>query len=403
MASAASLAADWNDHRWWPVQAAPKSVVRVANPPDAALEMMVQSLAGLAAKAVNEGSGDELVWVATGNPNMEEWLARLGRSHPQVQNGGVYQPWELVDRYSRAGIVKGYILYRLDRSVGELNAHRPAMNCSVNVATSLAGLSNGVIVAEELQEQAQAHGLTLLLDVREKTQAWCFQTYQHQFNRRLLCTQDPRKPHARDLAIAQRAFTLYGSEEPIRAALEWLEPLSPILGWNGGDEFATTDLSSRFGHIQTASDWCMNLPVLMAGTEQFAIQAPRLKCIDPERIDWSDRRSAVSFIQTDGDNLQWMEGNFFLGNASYWGSPDRGKIPFGWSCCFAHLGQLVPQAVDYASGHPFDQRLFCGMGRRLLLPRPLRHGSDQPLGTARSAGHSDLGTNEADPEPHHWL
>jgi hypothetical protein len=32
------------------------------------------------------------------------------------------------------------------------------------------------------------------------------------------------------LAIAQRAFTVYGKAEPTPAAMKWLEPLSPILG-----------------------------------------------------------------------------------------------------------------------------------------------------------------------------
>src|SRR5262249_44516413 len=27
---------------------------------------------------------------------------------------------------------------------------------------------------------------------------------------------------------------------------------------------------------------------------------------------------------------------------------DRGKIPFGWSCCFAHLAQLCPPAIEHA-------------------------------------------------------
>jgi len=27
---------------------------------------------------------------------------------------------------------------------------------------------------------------------------------------------------------------------------------------------------------------------------------------------------------------------------------EPGKIPFGWSCCFAHLAQLCPEAIDYA-------------------------------------------------------
>ena len=172
---------------------------------------------------------------------------------------------------------------RLDRSQGEINAYRPGMDCSVNVATSLAGLLDGIIVAEELQAEAQAHGLHLLLDARDKTQLWCFQTYKDRFNRRMLCTQDPRKPHVRDLAIAHRAFTVYGDGEPTPAAMEWLEPLSPILGWNGGDEFATADLSTRYGHIQTATDWCINLPVLMAGSEN--LELPRPKRPDPGAIN----------------------------------------------------------------------------------------------------------------------
>ena len=343
--------AEPKEDRWWPVQALPEAVVRTANQeefpaPRIPLQMMVQSVAGLAAKAVNEGHGNELVWVDDGNASLEEWYVRLLAAHPGLKQPGVYGPWELVDRYVKRGIIKGYILYRLDKSPGESNVYRPGMDCSVNVATSLAGLLNGIVVDEGLEKAAQAHGLKLLLDVREKTQAWCFQTYRDQFNRRMLCTQDPRKPQVHDLAIAQKTFTVFGKNEPTLSAMAWLEPLSPILGWNGGDEFATTDLSTRYGQIQTATDWSMNLPVLMAGTEKLG--AARGKNLNPASIDWGDQRCAVSFVETDGDNVQWFERNFFKGSPSYWSNPDRGKIPFGWSCCFAHLIQLSPQAIDYA-------------------------------------------------------
>jgi hypothetical protein len=340
-----------NEDRWWPVQKLPKAVARTSNPPaspssQAALQMMVQSVAGLAAKAVNEGRGDEMVWVDSGNPDVEDWFARLLAAHPGLQPSGAFGAWELVDRYSKKRVIKGYILYRVDHSQGEINSYRAGMDCSVNVATSLAGVLDGIIVAEELEADARAHGLNLLLDARDKTQSWCFQTYKARFNRRMLCTQDPRKPNVRDLAIAQRAFTVYGDGEPTPAVMEWLEPLSPILGWNGGDEFATTDLSTRYGHIQTATDWCINLSVLMAGTEN--LDMPRLKSPDLRAIDWGDHRSGVSFIGTDGDNVQWFQGNFFRGNPSYWSNPERGKIPYGWSCCFAQLAQLCPQAIEYA-------------------------------------------------------
>src|SRR5436190_1825266 len=265
-----------------------------------------------------------MVWVDTGNADLEDWRRRMLAKHPEIERRGRFGIWASVDRYVKAGTIEGYILYRSDNSLGDLNSHRAGMNCSVNVATSLAGLLNGVIVNEELQEMAEAHGLKLLFDARDKSQQWCFQTYKDQFSRRMVCTQDPKKPHVRDLAIAQKALTIYGKEEPTRFAMDWLDPLSPILGWNGGDEFECTDLSTRYGHIQTATDWCMNLPVLMAGAESYPL--PEIKTFDPPEINWSDQRSAVSFLGTGGDNVQWFEGNFFR-HPSYWADPARGKIP----------------------------------------------------------------------------
>ncbi len=336
--------------RWWPTQALPKAVVRTSNQqqfpePRAALQMMVQSVAGLAAKAANEGRGDELVWVNNGGGDIEKWYERLLARHSELATPGIFEPWTLVDRYAKQGIIKGYILYRSDKSKGQNHSDRSGIDCSANVATSLAGLLDSIIVEESLEKEAKAHGLTLLADVREKTQRWCFETYKERFNRRMLCFQDPRIPHVRDLAIAHKVFTAYGSDEPTSIAMTWLQPLSPILGWNCGDEFANTALSTSYGHIQTATDWSLNLPVLMAESEKQSF--PKATSFDPKTIDWNDSRSAVTFIDTDGDNVQWLEGNFFS-NESYWGNPERGKIPFGWSCCFDHLAQLCPQAIEYA-------------------------------------------------------
>ena len=351
-ASYADDAAPSGEARWWPVQKMPKALILLEQndfpPPRVSYEMVAQSVAGLAAKAVNEGQGDELVWIGTGSAKDQAWLARLLVRHADVEMRGVVGLWNLIDRYAKKGIIKGYILYKSDDSEGEINQHRSGMNCSVNVATSLAGLLDGIIVDEKIEAQAKAHGLTNLMDVRDKTQAWCFENYRDQFNSRMVVTQDPRKPHVRDLAIAQMAFVTYGYDEPTPAVMKWLTPLSPILGWNGGDEFKTTEMSTRWGHIQTATDWCSNLPVLMAGTERA--EQPKVPSVDPQAFDWNDQRSAVSFVSTDGDNVQWFQGNFFRGGdgASYWGNPERGKIPFGWSCCFSQLAQLCPEIIDYA-------------------------------------------------------
>jgi hypothetical protein len=64
--------------------------------------------------------------------------------------------------------------------------------------------------------------------------------------------------------------------------------------------------------------------------------------------------------------VDWSECDFFRARNSrnYWANPDRGKIPFGWSCCFAHLAQLCPEAIDYAAAtqSPNDSFIEAGGG-----------------------------------------
>src|SRR5690349_19835372 len=92
--------------RWWPEQALPKTVIRTGSQhdfasPKLAHQMMVQSVAGLAAKAVNEGRGNELVWVDNGNADLDEWFARWRAAHPNVAQGEKFTPWELVDHFQK--------------------------------------------------------------------------------------------------------------------------------------------------------------------------------------------------------------------------------------------------------------------------------------------------------------
>lgn len=309
--------------------------------------MLAQSLAGLAAAAVNEGRFSELVWVESDNPSVSRWGACFLAAHPEVRDRGEVDLWSLAATLQREKIVDGYILYRADVSTEQAGRkYRPGMDLSVNVATSLAPILRGVLIGEQLEAEAKRRGLKRLLDARDKTQRWCFENYRERFRRDMLCTQDPRKPHARDYAIAQGAFTVYGPDNLVAELMRWLEPLSPILGWNGGDEFRTTRLATVHGHFQTCTDWVQNLPVLMAGASET--RSPRLRAFDPTQIDWSDRRSTVSFLCSDGDNVQWFETGFFDGPGHYWNHPRRGTFPFGWTAPLTHLTQLLPETLSYA-------------------------------------------------------
>lgn len=309
--------------------------------------MLMQSVAGLAAKSVNEGHGDELVWIASDNVDNEEWGRRFRAKHPAMAIRATLAPWALVERFVQRGIVKGYILYRYDRSAsigtGKL---RPGMDLSANIATSVAGILDGVMVDESLEAEAKQRGLQLLIDVRGKTQQWCFETFKDRFTRRMLLAMDPKMAAPRDYAIAHRAFAVFTHDEPLPAALAWLEAPAAILGWIGGDEFKATRLATIHGHYQTATSLCLNLPVLMAGAQEAP--APRLPRFDPRTIDWTDERSTVSMFTSDGDNVLFFSNGFFRNSPYFWSTPARGKVPFAWSAPLAHLVQLCPQPLEYA-------------------------------------------------------
>ena len=55
----------------------------------------------------------------------------------------------------------------------------------------------------------------------------------------------------------------------------------------------------------------------------------------------------VAFLMSDGDNIQWMY-NTFAVQPSWWASPDRGKVPLGWTVS-PGLVELGARACAHAS------------------------------------------------------
>ena len=297
----------------------------------------VESASGLAAAAVRRGELDEMVWITTDNPNQRlAYDLLVQRLKPEDR--GELAPWDLVRRLKDKGAVKGYVLYR--------RGGRRRGNASINVATSVAGPLRAIIVDESLEGRAKELGLPMLLDARDKDSKWVFEHYRDRLNRRIAMFQDPAKPHARDYAVAHDVICLYGSGEVEKQVLAWLEPLSPILGWNGGDEADNARLFSQYGHFNTATDWAINLPLLSAGARDAApARLPDAKIAAP-----ADDKPVVSFVMSDGDNLQWMTQNFFRdAQPRYWDNPHRGGFPVTWTLCLANMRQAAPDLLRYVA------------------------------------------------------
>ncbi|NPV49318.1 MAG: hypothetical protein HPY69_20425 [Armatimonadetes bacterium] len=320
-----------------------------------ALAFTLESLAGQAARAVNEGRGQSLVWMGVGaNASYQTWLAGVLRL-TRARRVEVTDPLALVKTFARQGVIKGYVLYRADpsdRRPYEAQPERqPGYSNSANVATTVASLCSGVIVEEAAEPVFRAMGLRCLEDVRDRDEEWLFATYRHRCNRRLVHVLDPKAPDDRGYAILTQSLCVFGVTPFTERVYAWLKPNSPVVGWNAGDEYRAVSPMSRWGKFLTASNWCSNLTVtsaVRAGQDVPwpSLQVNRQSDVDPLSLTWETDRHYTAFVLSDGDNLQWQMGNF-THHAWYWGAPTRGRFPFGWTACLADLSQVAVPTLQY--------------------------------------------------------
>lgn len=366
MSTVVAFAALTVPHRFWPIFPRPQVVLTVASVPTPDHAVLLQTLAGLSARPDPRNSPREVIWVPAGHPEYvrlyESMVRRTG-----ARVSGPHSVWSLADRFRARGMLRGYILYRRDTSARPLHAEGPA-DVSVNVATSLCAPLNAVAVSEELEQEAQRHGLTRLLDARNLTEEQCFTEYQHSFSRRVLALIDPKVAAIRMEAVAMGAMVLCRPGPLYERALAWLEPGSPILGWGLGDEFLQTEPASRWAHFQTATNWCANLPILATEPVTPSLARTWRKAANRRviwELPWEQDVHYAAFVMTDGDNVQWLMGNFLGGEEdSWWASPARGRFPMGWTACQADLAQLSPYTLGRlaSTAKPNDDLVLYGGG-----------------------------------------
>lgn len=343
VAACHAMAASPALHRYWPRYPRPATVATVSGIPDRATGTVVQTLAGLVARAELAGKCRELVWYPVDHPSYKQWLGEMvSRTHARLLPP--VPTWRLVARYRKQGLVKGYILYHYDDS--DRGFHQAGkVDASANVATSLCASMGAIAVADALESEARAAGLTRLMDARGIAEEECFDRYAGRFSRKVLAMIEPKCQECRAEAVAMGAFVMSREGPLYEKALARLEPDTPVLGWGLGDEFRQTEPSTRWGSFQTATNWCADLPPL--STEDPAAMIAPGRPLQLWDLKWEEGVHYASFVMSDGDNVQWLMGNFLDGERSWWGSGDRGSTPIGWTACTTDLAQVAPYALRY--------------------------------------------------------
>ncbi len=283
-------------------------------------KILLASIQGVTAK------NKPCIWISGVSPSYDIWLDDMKKRHGVTTE-------DVSDLYTLLGMVKdqisGYILC-------DLSDHT-----SLNVATSLAGIKRAVIADIKIEDKVKEFGFECLFDACGLDDNWTYENYHDKFGQgedllsdEIMLEQrahegDERYYTLRDYAIFCNMATVYqGSSPLLDKFLRCIKNDTLLLGW-GDDTIGEDNMgiaAVKNGTVRIASDWAANLTVLASLEEENLHQfteTPEDELEDEENVHY------VTFLWTDGDNIQWTNGGFAT-NETFWASPARGKFNVGW-------------------------------------------------------------------------
>ena len=237
-----------------------------------------------------------------------------------------------------------------DNLSGYILASDDSASDSGNVAISLAGLLNAVVVTSKNQTLCDDLGLTCLLDATDKDDAWLRASeYWGQLNTRVAVEQPLNMaPKLADYAVMCKAyFSFYNGKnsEEHQQKYSYLQDNGIIMGYNNTlGEYDTVASLSKVNLQMIPSDHAYNLSTLSGF--KTAIYDQKTAVVSGET---GKRIHTVCIVLSDGDNLQWLT-NDFTTSSKWWANTNRGKFFMGWGLPATAIDMVSPmQAYLYDS------------------------------------------------------
>ena len=304
--------------------------------------------------------------------------------------------------------------------VAGLIIYDPGFIDSVNVATSLAGQKDCIVVSPALAEtlQGSPHQLPVVADLRtyqwkSRVQAylWAESNLLKNATPNLVAGLDPTIPGAlRSLLVATRTFVYWLDARDILPDVKngWISERSLMerilkafapgtvhLGWYVNETLGVR-LTSEAALPMLASDYFCNLEVwtsiqnVGAGLAPALLETPTMpeataRPATPAQPEVSAQPTAiamptapvpptppaqpsktyVSFTMSDGDNLQYDQHRM----AQLWQDPVRGTIPIGWTISPTII-RVAPALAAYYTrmATPNDELVVGPSGAGYILP-----------------------------------
>ena len=304
--------------------------------------VLMQTLQGIVAQTQPE------IYIDEPGTGYSIWLEDLA-DHHGIGHEVHDDPWWFVEHFKdRLADGGSYILY----DPGEE---------SENVATSLSGILGAVAVAADIEATAQEHGLSRLLDAREKTEAWLFENYRSRMRDDLFLFQRASSHNSLREFSAATGAALFHMDCLSGAFKDWIKPATvpfPVIGWAGRSDQCLFEHGfvrpfTMMGGFVLPSDKDKNLSTL-SGVDN---ETP-LRQRGHGEVTLEDDVHYATFVVSDGDNKGWVMRGFAT-NERLFANPIRGDFDLGWTMP-PLLGELAPTVLEwiYREGATFPAKDF---------------------------------------------
>ncbi len=246
--------------------------------------------------------------------------------------------------------VPGYILCTLGDS-------------SSNAAISACGGVGAIAVTAADTAVMAANNIPMLHSAIGRSEGWALDSIGGTYSDRIIGFQDYGKySYLSDYSVFCHAmhFTSAMNAPLATRAFGRMQPNSALLGWGSENDLVLA--ASEHGLHVHAADFANNLSTFT----NFNVTAQQHQpSMDTDIIP---NRHTVCFIMTDGDNVQWLLGDF-ADNARWYGSPHRGQVPIGWTVSPA-LAELAPTVLKnlYDTARTGDYFIAGPSGMGYLYP-----------------------------------
>ena len=337
--------------------------------------LLITSLQGLVNRV------EPCIYLIKGTNSRLFWLEHYGERYGVTWETAP-DLWDLVDLFK--GMARGAVVYD------------PALEDTINVATTLAGIEDLIIIHPDQIAEARGHGIEILWDLRDM---WSDKIAAYQWARTELldrCSHvavgvinwDDEEP--RDYIIAHRLFVFYCKALPGEVGFLWntlssLPDNIPVLGYlasSGVEEGLAEMVLSPANKFLIPSDNTPNLTVHSGievdGTTFRQPAAPMPELTDEE----IGSKVFACFAFSDADNYSIPMGTM----KRLWDDPARGEVPLAWGLP-GTIPTLAPGIAAYYYDRATEKDRFIGMcGVGYAYPSFYQ---DRPAFTALSAMYMD--------------